>query len=1010
LKNFLEQKYQFLVDNIVDTIIELDPKGNFIYISPQCFDLFGFYQNELMGTNLFEFIHPEDLSSVKESILDTVKTQKPISSVFRMKHKNGNYICISAKGSVVNANGKQRILVVGRDITEQKQKENKLKQSEELFNKITDQTFMGFAIFQDFDIKYFNPAFSEAIGYSQEDILSWKAREFFNIIYSDDKNKLISLAQKLYSGDNEALNFLQFRINKKSGQVIWVETQTKIVIYEGKKADMIFIQNITPKMEAEQKIKESEEKYRVLFESSPHAVGLINAKGVVVQVNSNVEKIFGYKKEEILGKAFRKFRLFSEEHSKNILESFNKLIKGEIPEPQELQLHRKDGNVIWVSMQASIVKLQNELLFQVITQDISEQKKAEEKLKESEEKYRLITENINDMIIVLNKNFKIEYINEQVHEKLTGYTKTDLIGKSSLKYLHPEDLERVLKEYQDRLEAREGSTELRFKIKSGKYLWFEVKGRAFVNNDGEKKSILISRDITKRKKAEHELKESEEKYRLITEHANDLIDVLNEKFQYEYINEEVHKKVLGYSKEDMIGKFAGNFVHPDDMKDIVEKLREGFAKGVEKTECRIRKKDGTYIWYESKGNVFRDKYGNKKALILSRDITERKLAEIKLKESEENYRLLFENSIEGIWVVDSNTKTSFINPSMTEMLGYDVREVLGKNVLDFVPENEKNKILHSIEKRKKGIKEVIERTFIHKNGKEVNTRLRASPLFDPNGNFKGAMAFIEDITDRKKAEQKLKESEEKYRLISEDADDLISLYDENFNLEYINEQTHSRILGYSVESLNDLAFKMSITHRDDVKTITTSSMDCFKKGKVIYQMRLKHKNGQYLWFETKGKAFLGQNDKKKILYVSRDITERKNSEEELKAKELKYRTLIENLPQRVFLKDKNFMYISCNNKYAEDLNIKADNILGKTDYNFYPKELADKYRTDDIRILSTGEAEEIDEIDILKGQETYVRTIKTPIRDKNGNITGLLGIFWDITERKKVEKQLKESD
>ncbi|MBA7622099.1 hypothetical protein ES703_29470 [subsurface metagenome] len=86
-----------------------------------------------------------------------------------------------------------------------------------------------------------------------------------NFVHPDDKNKLISLAQKLYSGDNEALNFLQFRINKKSGQVIWVETQTKTVIYEGKKADMIFIQNITPKMEAEQKIKESEEKYRVLF-------------------------------------------------------------------------------------------------------------------------------------------------------------------------------------------------------------------------------------------------------------------------------------------------------------------------------------------------------------------------------------------------------------------------------------------------------------------------------------------------------------------------------------------------------------------------------------------------------------------------------------------------------------------------------------------------------------------------------------------------------------------------
>jgi len=263
LKNFLEQKYQFLVDNILDTIIELDPKGNFIYISPQCLDMFGYHQNELMGTKILEFIHPEDLSSVKESILDTIKSRKPISSEFRIKHKNGNYICISAKGSVVNANGNQTIIAVGRDITKQKRMEKILKQSEEIFKKITDQTFLGFAIFQDFEIKYCNLAFSEAIGYSQEEILSWKAREFFNIIYPDDKEILVSLAQKLYSGDIEALNLFQFRVIKDSDHIIWVEIQTKPIIYDGIKADMVFIQDITAKKEAEQKLKESEEKYRV---------------------------------------------------------------------------------------------------------------------------------------------------------------------------------------------------------------------------------------------------------------------------------------------------------------------------------------------------------------------------------------------------------------------------------------------------------------------------------------------------------------------------------------------------------------------------------------------------------------------------------------------------------------------------------------------------------------------------------------------------------------------------
>ena len=153
----LEHKYQFLVDNILDTIIELDLKGNFVYISPQCFDTFGYHQNELLGTNLFEFIHPEDLSSVKELILDTVKTQKPISAEFRTKHKNGNYLYISAKGSLVNANGTQTILAVGRDITKEKRIENILKESEAKYRLITENVNdMIFILNEKFEFEYIN--------------------------------------------------------------------------------------------------------------------------------------------------------------------------------------------------------------------------------------------------------------------------------------------------------------------------------------------------------------------------------------------------------------------------------------------------------------------------------------------------------------------------------------------------------------------------------------------------------------------------------------------------------------------------------------------------------------------------------------------------------------------------------------------------------------------------------------------------------------------------------------
>ncbi|MCJ7674382.1 MAG: PAS domain S-box protein, partial [Sedimentisphaerales bacterium] len=141
-----------------------------------------------------------------------------------------------------------------------------------------------------------------------------------------------------------------------------------------------------------------------------------------------------------------------------------------------------------------------------------------------------------------------------------------------------------------------------------------------------------------------------------------------------------------------------------------------------------------------------------------------------------------------------------------------------------------------------------------------------------------------------------------------------------------------------------------------------------------------------------------------------DITERKHAEEALQASESKYRTLLESLPQKIFLKDRNSVYLSCNDHYARDLKIEAEQIAGRTDYDFHPKELAEKYRADDQRIMQSGQAENIEEKYILYGQEVSVQTVKTPVKDEHGNVSGVLGIFWDITERKKAETALKESE
>jgi PAS domain S-box-containing protein len=156
---------------------------------------------------------------------------------------------------------------------------------------------------------------------------------------------------------------------------------------------------------------------------------------------------------------------------------------------------------------------------------------------------------------------------------------------------------------------------------------------------------------------------------------------------------------------------------------------------------------------------------------------------------------------------------------------------------------------------------------------------------------------------------------------------------------------------------------------------------------------------------------VGSVDKKKIeRKLFNEIIERKRMEDLFRESETKLRTLLEKLPQKIFFKDNNSVYKYANWNYARDLKIHPDKIIGRTDYDFYPKKLAEKYRADDKRIIESRKTEDIEEEYIQDGQKVFVHTVKTPVKDENGHVIGVLGIFWDITERKRAENALLESE
>jgi len=245
-----------------------------------------------------------------------------------------------------------------------------------------------------------------------------------------------------------------------------------------------------------------------------------------------------------------------------------------------------------------------------------------------------------------SEGWPVEFVSKNVNQ--FGYTQDDFYSGKVIyeQIVHPDDLERVAEEVINNSNSDVSNfvQEYRIITKSGDIKWLD--DRTWIRRDS-KGNIThfqgIVLDITQRKYLEENLKKSEEKYRLISENANDLISVFDEKFNFEYVNENIHKSLMGYNKEDLIGKNGIILIHPDDQNLVLQSFKELINTGEGLVIARIRHKNGKYVWTETKGKTFYDTMGKRKMLLITRDITERKQSTQKLMESEEKYRIAYEH-------------------------------------------------------------------------------------------------------------------------------------------------------------------------------------------------------------------------------------------------------------------------------------------------------------------------------------------------------------------------------
>jgi len=372
--------------------------------------------------------------------------------------------------------------------------------------------------------------------------------------------------------------------------------------------------------------------------------------------------MFGYKKSDLIGINYLAMNAYFQESIPLLKKRKEKIDKGNSLKPLEIQLLKKNGNLIWVKVNSSLLKLNTGTYIQCVIQNITDKKEQELKLreskenlkileqkvkkrtkelKESEEKYKILFNSGGDAVFVWRvtkdgRPSRFFEVNDIACQRY-GYTREEFLNLAPGDIDTPKKFGIAPNFMKNLISEKYILFELVNVTKTGKKLPVEINSHLF-EFGGEPTVISVVRDITERKKAEQKLKESEEKYRLISENANDLIRVFNDKIEVEYINEFAHLKLIGYSKEDLIGKFGRKLIHPDELGQVIRLIKKALITGEFRREGRIRHKNGQWIWFDIKGITFRDDDGNRKLLIISRDITERIKIELNLKKSEEKYR------------------------------------------------------------------------------------------------------------------------------------------------------------------------------------------------------------------------------------------------------------------------------------------------------------------------------------------------------------------------------------
>jgi PAS domain S-box-containing protein len=752
-----------------------------------------------------------------------------------------------------------------------------------------------------------------------------------------------------------------------------------------------------------------QDSYKLLFDKSPISIVLIDDNGQIAELNSATISLFGFKRENLIGFRFTELYIVPEDEMVRMKKIFTHLFTGGIFGPEDIKIYNKNKKLIWVNVIASKITLDEKSYIQVLTQDISLRKSLEQDVKDSEENYRVLANSLPEVIFDIDLAFNITYTN-LIASKIFGYTTEEFRdGMNIFQFISLDDKETVLKQTKQIFRGDYiKPLILNLMRKDGTSFFANVYANRIFRDNRVIGVRCIIHDITEMKTTQEKIIESEEKYRLLSENAQDLIMVIDNHLKIDYVNEKAHKRLMGYSSEDLLGKKALDLIHPDDRELVIKALKDRYKS----IEVRIKNNKGEYIWMETTADYYKNPDGKNYVLTITRDISERKEAAQKLVESERKYKELANSLPEIIFEIDLNFKLVYTNAIASEIFGYSHEDFKkGLNADEFIREEDRDDVLQNLSLifRGKTVDPGIMQ-FRKKDGTLFYGTINATAIYK-DSKIVGMRSIIHDVTEMVKAEERIKESEEQFRTITEQSLMGISIIQDE-KIQYIN-QTLADMLGYSINELlswpSGEFFKT--IYPEDKKKIIEFATKIDKQNKEsfqYYEARGIHKDGSTIWLEVYNKNIVFRN-KPAFLTSFINISERKKAKEELRESEEKYRFLFEKSPVSILLIDIQGKIEDCNPALEKLIDYDKNALIGKN-YNsinvVLPEYLPILFKR--LKVIAKGESVHPIDIQLRKKDGSLIWVTIESTLVKLGEKPVLMVMVHDISKTKELEIKLKE--